>query len=86
MGIYYLSLETALFKETPDNEAPAFGKIGEIEHALFAKRITLHDKIRARYETDGRGRQPDQTDRGDDSGPHDDRANPAQASRTCRST
>ena len=38
LGIYYLSLETALFKETPDNDAPAFGRIGEIEHALFAKR------------------------------------------------
>src|SRR6195952_4778076 len=58
LGIYYLSLETALFKETPDNEAPAFGKIGEIEHALFAKAITLHDKIRARYETVDAGGNP----------------------------
>src|ERR1700674_490049 len=58
LGIYYLSLETALFKETPDNEAPAFGKIGEIEHALFANRITLHDKIRARYETVDAGGNP----------------------------
>src|SRR5271156_1224565 len=58
LGLYYLSLETALFRETPDNEAPAFGKIGEIEHALFAKRITLHDKIRARYETVDAGGNP----------------------------
>src|SRR5271156_5213646 len=58
LGIYYLSLETALFKETPDNDAPAFGRIGEIEHALFAKAITLHDKIRARYETVDAGGNP----------------------------
>src|ERR1700685_4521254 len=58
LGIYYLSLETALFRETADNEAPAFGKIGEIEHALFANRITLHDKIRARYETVDAGGNP----------------------------
>src|ERR1700723_2968461 len=58
LGIYYLSLETALFKETRDNDAPAFGRIGEIEHALFAKAITLHDKIRARYETVDAGGNP----------------------------
>jgi DNA-directed RNA polymerase subunit beta' len=58
LGIYYLSLETVLFKETPDNDAPAFGRIGEIEHALFAKAITLHDKIRARYETVDAGGNP----------------------------
>src|ERR1700751_660038 len=58
LGLYYLSLETALFRETPDNEAPAFGRIGEIEHALFANQITLHDKIRARYETVDAGGNP----------------------------
>src|ERR1700761_1808123 len=58
LGLYYLSLETAAFKETPDNEAPAFGKIGEIEHAMFANRITLHDKIRARYESVDAGGNP----------------------------
>src|SRR3978361_740271 len=58
LGIYYLSLETVLFKETKDNEAPAFGRIGEIEHTLFAKAITLHDKIRARYETVDAGGNP----------------------------
>jgi len=51
LGLYYLSLETPAFRETPDADAPAFGTIGDIEHALFAKRITLHDKIRARIET-----------------------------------
>jgi DNA-directed RNA polymerase subunit beta' len=51
LGLYYLSLETPAFRDTPDQETPAFGTIGDIEHALFAKRITLHDKIRARMET-----------------------------------
>ncbi len=49
LGLYYLSLETADFRAMPDNEAPAFGMIGEIEHALDAKAIRLHSKIRARY-------------------------------------
>jgi DNA-directed RNA polymerase subunit beta' len=58
LGIYYLSLETAAFKIAPDEEAPAFGTIGEIEHALFAKRVTMHDKIRARYQTVDAGGNP----------------------------
>ena len=34
-----------------DRGASAFGTIGEIEFALQAKAIKLHDKIRARFET-----------------------------------
>ena len=51
LGLYYLSLETAAFRETKDQETTAFGTIGEIEFALAAKAVHLHDKIRARYET-----------------------------------
>ena len=51
LGLYYLSLETPAWRDTPDQEAPAFGTIGDVEHALFANRISLHDKIRARVET-----------------------------------
>src|SRR5271168_2476449 len=51
LGLYYLSLETAEFRVTEDNKAPAFGMFGEIEFALQAKAIKLHDKIRARMET-----------------------------------
>ena len=62
LGLYYLSLETPEFREAPDTAvydgdtlvkpAPvAFGNVGEIEYALNAKAIKLHDKIRARYET-----------------------------------
>jgi DNA-directed RNA polymerase subunit beta' len=50
LGLYYLSLETADFRATEDNKATAFGTIGEIEFALNAKAIKLHDKIRARME------------------------------------
>src|SRR6184192_2283137 len=51
LGLYYLSLETAGYKEMPDNEAPAFGTIGEIEYALYANAVGMHDKIKARWET-----------------------------------
>jgi DNA-directed RNA polymerase subunit beta' len=50
LGLYYLSLETADFRATEESKAPAFGLIGEIEFALQAKAIKLHDKIRARME------------------------------------
>jgi DNA-directed RNA polymerase subunit beta' len=51
LGLYYLSLETPAFRDMADQDAPAFGEIGDVEHALFARQITLHDKIRARIET-----------------------------------
>jgi DNA-directed RNA polymerase subunit beta' len=51
LGLYYLSLETADFRATEDNKSPAMGTIGEIDFALQAKGIKLHDKIRARIET-----------------------------------
>jgi DNA-directed RNA polymerase subunit beta' len=51
LGLYYLSLETPAYRDTPDQATSAFATIGDIEHALFAGAITLHDKIRARMET-----------------------------------
>jgi DNA-directed RNA polymerase subunit beta' len=57
LGLYYLSLETPEFRDTPDQKAPAFATIGEIELALGAKAVTLHSKIRARYFTvDAKGK------------------------------
>ncbi len=63
LGLYYLSIETAAFRETEDRDtfddttgrlvkkgATSFGSIGEIEFALNAGAIHLHDKIRARAE------------------------------------
>jgi DNA-directed RNA polymerase subunit beta' len=48
LGLYYLSLETAEYLKMDPEKSPAFGTMGEIEHALAAKRIRMHDKIRAR--------------------------------------
>src|SRR6201992_2953606 len=47
LGLYYLSQERA--KEP--GEGMVFNDIGEIEHALFSKSVTLHAKIKARYKT-----------------------------------
>ncbi len=51
LGIYYLSLETPEFRATEDKDVRAFATMGEIEHALHARVLGLHDKIRARFET-----------------------------------
>ncbi|OYV41317.1 MAG: DNA-directed RNA polymerase subunit beta' [Acidocella sp. 20-61-6] len=51
LGIYYLSLETAEYAATKDEDAKAFGSVGEIEFAMAAGAIKLHDKIRARITT-----------------------------------
>ena len=60
LGLYYLSLETAEFRDTPDEPVRdadgqvtrrgpiAFSSIGEIEAALHAGVVRLHDKIRGR--------------------------------------
>ena len=62
LGIYYLSLETPEFRLVEDAKAPAYGTIGEIEHALAAKVIHLHDKIRSRFHTvDAQGKPVVQT-------------------------
>jgi DNA-directed RNA polymerase subunit beta' len=45
LGIYYLSL---IF-ENDIGDGKAFVDIAEIEHALLAKKITLHSKIKCRY-------------------------------------
>ncbi len=51
LGLYYLSLETAEFVATKEQDAKAFGSVGEIEFAMSAGAIKLHDKIRARVQT-----------------------------------
>jgi DNA-directed RNA polymerase subunit beta' len=51
LGLYYLSLETAEFNATKEQDAKAFGSVGEIEFAMSAGAIKLHDKIRARVES-----------------------------------
>ena len=47
LGLYYLSLMT----EGEPGEGMVFGNLGELHHALEAKAITLHTKIKGRYRT-----------------------------------
>jgi DNA-directed RNA polymerase subunit beta' len=47
LGLYYLSL----MMDGEPGEGMAFGNIGELEHALASKAVTLHTKVRGRYKT-----------------------------------
>jgi DNA-directed RNA polymerase subunit beta' len=47
LGLYYLSLQF----EGEKGEGMMFRSIGEIQHALSEKAVSLHAKIKARYET-----------------------------------
>jgi DNA-directed RNA polymerase subunit beta' len=58
LGLYYLSLDAAEFRAVEDNDAPAFGTIGEIEYALHSGAVGLHDKIKGRWETIDAGGNP----------------------------
>jgi len=46
LGLYYITMQ----REGEPGEGMAFGTMGEIEQALANKSITLHTKIKARYE------------------------------------
>jgi DNA-directed RNA polymerase subunit beta' len=64
LGLYYVSLmrdgEPGQYKEDPKTKTPLQGlyaNIGEIEHALHAKAITLHTRIKGRawtYDSEGK--------------------------------
>ena len=82
LGLYYLSQERA--KEP--GEGMVFNDIGEIEHALFSKAITLHAKIKCRYKTVDAEGKPDHPPRGFHAGPHADRRHPAAQSARSRSS
>src|SRR6187431_290795 len=45
LGLYYLSI----MADGEPGEGTAFGNIGEIEHALASKAVTLHAKVRGRF-------------------------------------
>jgi DNA-directed RNA polymerase subunit beta' len=47
LGLYYITIE----KSGEPGEGMVFGSMAEIEHALEARAITLHTKIRARWES-----------------------------------
>jgi DNA-directed RNA polymerase subunit beta' len=54
LGLYYLSL----MKDKEPGEGKLFGSIGEIEAALEAGVVTLHTKIKARFETVDENNKP----------------------------
>ncbi|MQT13727.1 DNA-directed RNA polymerase subunit beta' [Segnochrobactrum spirostomi] len=54
LGLYYLSI----MAEKEPGEGMAFGNLGELMHALEAKAITLHSKIRGRYKGVGADGKP----------------------------
>ena len=54
LGLYYLSI----MADGEPGEGMAFGNIGEIEHALAAKAVTLHAKVRGRFTTIGADGKP----------------------------
>ncbi len=47
LGLYYLSI----MAEKEPGEGSAFSNLGELQHALESKAITLHTKIRGRFKT-----------------------------------
>ena len=54
LGLYYVSIE----RENEPGEGMSFADLAEIEHALASNVITLHTKIKARFETrDAEGRK-----------------------------
>ncbi len=56
LGLYYLSL----MRENEPGQGKVFGNIAEIEHALSQKAITLHTKIRYRWNGIGADGEPTQ--------------------------
>ncbi|MEX1154513.1 DNA-directed RNA polymerase subunit beta' [Parvibaculum sp.] len=47
LGLYYVTIE----KQNEPGEGMVFSSVAEIEHALAAKAVTLHAKVKARYTT-----------------------------------
>ena len=54
LGLYYITMEG----ENEPGAGMAFGDIGEIQHALEARAVSLHTRIKARYTTVDAERQP----------------------------
>ena len=46
LGLYYLTLE----KENEPGEGMCFADMGEVEHALFTGSVSLHAKVKAKFE------------------------------------
>ena len=76
LGLYYLSI----MSDGEPGQGKAFSDIGELEHALAEKVVTLHTKIRYRWTGTRRGRQIGHQDLRHHARPRDPLARPAGAS------
>jgi len=54
LGLYYLSI----IKDNEPGEGTVFSNLAEIEHALVNRVVTLHAKIKARYDSVDQGGKP----------------------------
>ncbi|MFO1127016.1 MAG: DNA-directed RNA polymerase subunit beta' [Rhodospirillales bacterium] len=54
LGLYYLTMD----RDGEPGEGKAFTDIGELHHALEARTVTLHTKIKARYRTVDENNRP----------------------------
>ena len=76
LGLYHITME----RDGEPGEGMAFTNVGEIEQALDAKAVTLHAKIKARYETVDEDGKPIVRRVETTPGPH------AAVARSCRAT
>ncbi len=49
LGLYYLSLQ----RDKEPGEGMMFGSVGEVRHALEAKAVSLHAKVKGRFRAVG---------------------------------
>ena len=76
LGLYYLSIVS----DGEPGQGKAFADIGELEHALHEKVITLHSKIKYRWTAVGEDGKPMSQDLRHHARPRDALAPPAEAS------
>ena len=64
LGLYYVSI----MREKQPGEGTMLGSIAEVEHALASGAVTLHTKVKGRYQRRRRGRQRGHRGARDDAG------------------
>ena len=74
LGLYYLSI----VNQNEPGEGMVFADMGELQHALETKAVTLHSKIKGRFKTDRRRRQARVEDLRHHAWPHDHRRTAAE--------
>ena len=82
LGLYYVTL----MSEGEPGQGMVFGNIGELEHALEAKVVTLHSKIKWRWTGEDDEGNAVSEDLRHDARPCEARRAPAEGARRSRST